>query len=99
MRGVSARRPVAALVLLALVAWAALGVARDTQQQAKAAPLLQLGVAHPGESLPTTGTNPIIFLVLGDSTAREVEQSNISDSIHLIGYNPELNRASILGFP
>jgi polyisoprenyl-teichoic acid--peptidoglycan teichoic acid transferase len=99
MRFVPARRPVAALILLALIAWAALGVARDTQQQAKAAPLLQLGVAHPGESFPTTGTNPIIFLVLGDSTAREVEQSNLSDSIHLIGYNPELNRASILGFP
>lgn len=95
------RRPAAWVALLALVAWAAVSMASDqSNAPAQAAePLLQMGKAHPGEYFPATGTDPIIFLVLGDSTAREVEQSDLSDSIHLIGYNPELNRASILGFP
>lgn len=99
VRSTPVRRVVAVVLLLALAAWAAVSMAGDSAQQAQAKPLLQMGVAHTGEYFPPTGEDPIIFLVLGDSTERTVEESNISDSIHLIGYNPELNRASILGFP
>ena len=94
------RRATALVVLLALGAWAGISMSSDRQAApAKAAPLLQLGVAHPGEYFPPTGEDPIVFLVLGDSTERTVEESNISDSIHLVGYNPTMNRATILGIP
>jgi len=95
------RRLVATALVVGLAAWAAVSVASDMNtSQASAGPLLQLAPAHPGEHVPSTdGTDPIFFLVLGDSTARTVEQSNIADSIHVVGYNPQQNKASILGFP
>ena len=95
------RRLVAAALVVGLAAWAAVSVANDVGlSRASAGPLLQLAQAHPGEHVPSVdGTDPIFFLVLGDSTARTVEQSNIADSIHIIGYNPGQNKASILGFP
>lgn len=96
------RRAIAGVLLAALVAWAAISVAGDaspSHQAAAAQPFLQLGVAHPGEHYPPVGTKPIVFLVLGDSTGRTTAESRISDAIHLVGYNPQLNRASILDFP
>ena len=95
------RRAVALALVAALMAWAGVSVARDSapSHAAKAQASLQLGVAHPAEHYPPIGIKPIIFLVLGDSTGRTVEESRISDSIHLIGYNPQLDRATILGFP
>lgn len=96
-----ARKLAAGAALISLFAWAVASVASDTRaMQASADPLLQLAPAHPGEHLPAIdGTDPIFFLVLGNSTSRTVEESNISDSIHLVGYNPEQKKASILGFP
>lgn len=95
------RRLIAAVAVAALLAWAAVSVAGDSQAShpAQARPLLELSVAHAGEHYPPVGTKPIIILALGDSTGRTTEESHISDSIHLIGFNPELNRATILGFP
>ena len=94
-------RAVAFALVAALMAWAGVSVARDSapSHAAKAQASLQLGVAHPAEHYPPIGTKPITFLVLGDSTGRTVEESRISDSIHLVGYNPQLDRATILGFP
>ncbi|MCJ7831960.1 MAG: LCP family protein, partial [Actinobacteria bacterium] len=95
------RRLTAAAAVVSLTAWAAISVTSDiAATQASAGPLLQLAPAHPGEYVPPTdGTDPVFFLVLGNSTARTVEESNISDSIHIVGYNPEQNKASILGIP
>ena len=95
------RRGVASVLLAALIAWTAISVVGDASpsHQATAQPYFELGVAHPSEHYPPVGTKPIVFLVLGDSTGRTTEESRISDAIHLVGYNPELNRASILNFP
>lgn len=93
---------IAGILLAALIAWAAISVVGDaspSHQAAAAQPFLELGVAHPGEHYPPIGTEPIVFLVLGDSTGRTTEESRISDAIHLVGFNPGLNRASILNFP
>jgi LCP family protein required for cell wall assembly len=98
---VKLRRLAAAAAVVSLTAWAAISVTSDiATTQASAGPLLQLAPAHPGEHVPAVdGTDPVFFLVLGNSTARTVEESNISDSIHIVGYNPEQNEASILGIP
>ncbi len=97
----SSRRGIAGVLLTSLIAWAAISVAGDasSSHQAGAQPYFELGVAHPDEYYPPVGTKPIVILVLGDSTGRTTEESRISDAIHLVGYNPELNRASILDFP
>ena len=97
----TSRRLAAAIAVVGLFAWAAVSVATDVATTtASAGPLLQLAPAHPGEHLPAIdGTDPIFFLVLGNSTSRTVEESKISDSIHIVGFNPAQNEASILGFP
>ena len=98
----SRKRTIAGVILAGLIAWAAISVAGDaspSHQAAATEPFLQLGVAHPAEHYPPVGTKPIVFLVLGDSTGRTTEESRISDAIHLVGFNPEQNRASILNFP
>jgi LCP family protein required for cell wall assembly len=98
---VKLRRLLASVAVVGLFAWAAVSVGTDvTSTPASAGPLLQLAPAHPGEHLPAIdGPDPIFFLVLGNSTSRTVEESKISDSIHIVGYNPEQQKASILGFP
>jgi LCP family protein required for cell wall assembly len=69
---------------------------------AQAAPLLMVGKAHAGYTPPLTGNKPIFVLALGSDSRQDNPTAiahGLGDSIHLIGINPEKNRASILGFP
>jgi polyisoprenyl-teichoic acid--peptidoglycan teichoic acid transferase len=97
-----APRSRAALVVILLVAWTAgtvLGTPGSTRA-ARAQPLFELNQAHAGYVPVLDGSEPIFILFLG-SDARPGEQitGQRSDSIHLVGINPEKKKASILGFP
>ena len=97
-----------ALAFAALVAWvagAALGVESGPGPvHAKAdepTPTVVIGRAHKARNLPPiTTSRPIFILALGSDArpGQPVDQLR-SDSIHIIGINPEEHRASILGFP
>jgi polyisoprenyl-teichoic acid--peptidoglycan teichoic acid transferase len=93
-----------ALVLASLVAWiagATLGTGAPPRQ-AQAAPLLAIGRAHAGYTPPLDGSQPIFVLALGSDSREDNDAAiarGLGDSIHLIGINPQKNRASILGFP
>jgi polyisoprenyl-teichoic acid--peptidoglycan teichoic acid transferase len=93
-----------ALALASLVAWiagATLGTGAPARQ-AQAAPLLAIGRAHAGYTPPLDGSQPIFILALGSDSREDNDAAiarGLGDSIHLIGINPQKNRASILGFP
>ena len=93
----------AAFLVSALAVWlagAALGTA-PAGPQALAYPILEVGKAHPAESLPTlTSSKPIFILVVG-SGARpgdNVDRS-LSDAIHVLGINPAKHQSTILDIP
>ena len=100
-------RRLAALSLAGLVAWvggAALGTSPGSHRaQARAAALVTIGAAHPGDvrNLPgLTGNRPVFILSLGsDARPGEPVTGERSDSIHIIGINLVQHRASLLGFP
>jgi LCP family protein required for cell wall assembly len=92
------------LVAAALVVWIVGGVLGTGAPAvpARAAPLLAIGKAHAGYTPPLNGTKPIFILALGSDSREDNDAAiarGLGDSIHLIGINPEKNRASILGFP
>jgi polyisoprenyl-teichoic acid--peptidoglycan teichoic acid transferase len=94
----------AALVAAGLVVWIAGGAlgTGTPAAPASAAPLLAIGKAHAGYTPPLNGTKPIFILALGSDSRQDNDAAiarGLGDSIHLIGINPEKNRASILGFP
>ena len=96
-----------ALAFAALVAWvagAALGVESGrgpVHARAEPAPEMVIGRAHEARNLPpVSGDRPIFILALGsDARPGQPIDNERSDSIHIIGINPEEHRASILGFP
>jgi LCP family protein required for cell wall assembly len=91
-----------ALALAALCVWVA-GAALGSSPgpQAAASPLMALRAAHRAQFFPAlTGKKPVFILALG-SDARPGQNilRERSDSIHIIGVNPQKHAASILGFP
>jgi len=87
-----------ALALAVLVAVPALE-AVSPAKEASAQPYLKLGLAH-ADSIPNLdGTEPIFILVLGDNYRKGIEESHLTDAIHIIGINPAKNTASIVGIP
>jgi LCP family protein required for cell wall assembly len=95
----------AIVAVAGLAAWVAGGAfgASHAVHHASAEPLFELGIAHPHEvrNLPSlSGSKPIFILALGsDARPGQPITEQRSDSIHIIGINPEQHRASILGFP
>lgn len=93
-----------ALALAALLTWiagATLGSAAPARE-ARAAPLLAIGRAHAGYTPPLDGSKPIFVLAIGSDSREDNDAAiarGLGDSIHIIGINPQKNRASILGFP
>jgi polyisoprenyl-teichoic acid--peptidoglycan teichoic acid transferase len=93
-----------ALAVAATIAWIA-GATFGTlpsASHAQAAPLFAIGKAHAGYTPPLGGDKPIFILALGSDSRQDNATAiarGLGDSIHLIGINPEKNRASILGFP
>ena len=91
--------------LLALAVAAVLVVAGIEQpgaqpQQAQAAtPMFAIEAAHPGFTPALDGSEPVFFLVLGDNYRKGIEESHLTDSIHVIGINPEKHRGTIVGLP
>jgi LCP family protein required for cell wall assembly len=62
--------------------------------------MFQLQQAHAGYVPSLDGAEPIFVLLLGsDARPGEEIDGQRADSIHLVSINPELHRASILGFP
>ncbi|MFN2545167.1 MAG: LCP family protein [Actinomycetota bacterium] len=102
MRSLRRKAILATAGLAAWVAGAAFGTAGPVHH-AVAAPVVQIGVAHPKEvrNLPAlSGSKPVFILALGsDARPGEPITGERSDSIHIIGINPAEHRASVLGFP
>ena len=95
------RRAGTALLVVALagaVALSSLG-SGDRAERAAAEPLFEVGLAHAGYVPTLDGSKPIFVLVLGDNYRKKIEESHLTDSIHVVGINPAKNQASILGFP
>jgi LCP family protein required for cell wall assembly len=102
VRTTPAPRRRATLLAILLIAWVggtALGTS-PSSSPAGAAPLFQLQQAHAGYVPSLDGSEPVFVLLIGsDARPGEEIDSQRADSIHLVGVNPELHRASILGFP
>jgi LCP family protein required for cell wall assembly len=66
-----------------------------------AADIIEIHSAHGASFLPALeGRRPIFILALGsDARPGQIIERQRSDSIHIIGINPALHRATILGFP
>lgn len=92
------RFAVAALSLAAGVA--GLGLAAIQATPAASAPVFVIGRAH-AEVTPTlTGDDPIFILVLGsDARPGTAVDKGLSDSIHILGFNPAERRGSLVGIP
>jgi polyisoprenyl-teichoic acid--peptidoglycan teichoic acid transferase len=87
---------------LALTAWVSgtlvgsLGASRP----ATGAPILQLGRAHAAFEPALDGSEPIFILVLGtDARPGTAVEQGLADSIHVLGINPAVQKATLLGFP
>ena len=102
-RGAWAGRVAIVALALAIVATVtAIGV-HGRARRAGASPLdvVEIHSAHGASFLPSLHSRrPIFILALGsDARPGQDIQRQRSDSIHLIGVNPALHRASVLGFP
>jgi LCP family protein required for cell wall assembly len=92
-------------VVMAVAAVAALSAGTHPRQRpAAAAPpadIVEIHSAHGASFVPALqGKRPIFILALGsDARPGENIERLRSDSIHIIGINPALHRATILGFP
>lgn len=96
------RRLASALLAFSIAALLVLAGTTEPQHHSprvQAAPLLQIAPAHPGFAPTLAGTEPIYFLVLGDNYRQGIEESHLTDSIHVIGLNPEKKEATIVGIP
>jgi LCP family protein required for cell wall assembly len=65
------------------------------------ADVVEIHSAHGASFVPALeGKRPLFILALGSDArpGQQIDQQR-SDSIHLIGINPQLHRASVLGFP
>lgn len=57
-----------------------------------------VGLAHPSSWFPAhDGTDPLFFLVIGDSY--RAGQSHLADSIHIVAFDPSSGDATVLGIP
>lgn len=86
------------LAVATLVAVSALGSATPPPA-AEAQPLFQVKKAHAESTPALNGEDPIFFLVLGDNYRDKIEESHLTDSVHVIGLNPAKKRATIVGIP
>lgn len=97
MRKVLSATLALAIAILLVVA----GVTEPEQQapRAEAAPLFQIEPAHAGFTPALDGSEPIFFLLLGDNYRKGIEESNLTDSVHIMGLNPGKQKGSLLGIP
>lgn len=97
------RRLASALVAVAIAALLVLAGITEPQHTPPAAqaasPLLTVKPAHPGYAPTWEGGDPVFFLVLGDNYRKGIEESHLTDSIHVVGVNVEKQQASIVGIP
>ena len=90
--------------LAALTLWVAGTVAGSigpgAATPASALPAFVIGRAHADFAPQISGKEPIFILALGsDSRPGTPIDRGLSDSIHIIAFNPDKHRVSILGFP
>ena len=89
-------------IVLGLSAWIGGTVAASLGQTGTAAAqtLFKIERAHADYTPTLDGSEPIFVLLLG-SDSRPGEQMNRgrSDSIHILGINPEAHRATVFGIP
>jgi LCP family protein required for cell wall assembly len=96
------RAAIVALALAVVATVTAIGVhGRDRRAAASPLDVVQIHSAHGASFLPSLHSRrPIFILALGsDARPGQDIQHQRSDSIHLIGVNPALHRATVLGFP
>jgi anionic cell wall polymer biosynthesis LytR-Cps2A-Psr (LCP) family protein len=91
------------LVALGAVAALSTGTHPRPRAAAAAAPddIVEIHSAHGASFVPALqGNGPIFILALGSDarSGQNIERLR-SDSIHIIGINPGLRQATILGFP
>jgi LCP family protein required for cell wall assembly len=87
--------------VLALAAVSAVAVFLGGAPAASGRPLLQIGRAHGAEYAPVlTGNEPIFVLILGSDSRRGTPlDKGLSDSIHILGINPNKHRGTLIGIP
>ena len=99
------RRHLGSAVLVAavagLIALSALGRATPVRpaEAQEASPAVELNKAHAGSTPALTGDKPIFILLLGDNYRDKIEESHLTDSIHVVGINPARRKATIVGIP
>lgn len=84
-----------ALLGATALAWSALGTFDAAMGQA---PPIIIDRAHQGAHRPTF-TEPIFVIVLGSDARDGLPERTRYDSIHIIGLNPQAQRATIIGIP
>lgn len=100
-RARSALVSVLVAVALAATSVTALVLARARTASAAASDVVEIHSAHGASFVPALqGNKPIFILALGSDArpGQDIERQR-ADSIHIIGINPAMHRATILGFP
>jgi polyisoprenyl-teichoic acid--peptidoglycan teichoic acid transferase len=94
------RRQLVSLVAALAAGVAGLGVATLQAMPAASAPVMQIGEAHAEFDPVLDGSQPIFILVLGsDARPGTAMERGLCDSIHILGINPRMHRASLVGIP
>jgi polyisoprenyl-teichoic acid--peptidoglycan teichoic acid transferase len=93
------RRLVSAAAALA-AGVAGLGLATLQATPAASAPVMQIGKAHAEFEPALDGSQPVFVLILGsDARPGTPVDRGLCDSIHILGINPEMRRATLVGIP
>ena len=94
------RRRLVSVVAALAAGVAGLGVATLQATPAASAPVMQIGKAHAEFDPALDGSEPIFILVLGsDARPGTPVDRGLCDSIHILGINPEMRRATLVGIP
>jgi LCP family protein required for cell wall assembly len=94
------RRRLVSVVAALVAGVAGLGLATLQATPAASVPVMHIGEAHAEFDPALDGSKPIFLLILGsDARPGTPVDRGLCDSIHILGINPQMRRATLVGIP